>query len=210
MFSPLRHAGYRHLFTAQVAALLGTGMATVALGLLAHDLAGANAGEVLGMALAIKMIAYIGVAPFASALAARLPRKALLVSLDVVRACVAGALPFVGEAWEVYALMTVLYVASAAFTPAFQAMIPDLLPDEAEYTKALSLSRLAADLESVASPVLAAVLLAFMSYNNLFAGTSLGFVISALFVVTAALPVLTQTAQKPSSSGSRAGFACSL
>ena len=52
--------------------------------------------------------------------------------------------------------MTVLYVASAAFTPAFQAMIPDLLPDEAEYTKALSLSRLAADLESVASPVLAA------------------------------------------------------
>ena len=197
MFSPLRHAGYRHLFTAQVAALLGTGMATVALGLLAHDLAGANAGEVLGMALAIKMIAYIGVAPFASALAARLPRKALLVSLDVVRACVAGALPFVGEAWEVYALMTVLYVASAAFTPAFQAMIPDLLPDEAEYTKALSLSRLASDLESVASPVLAAVLLAFMSYNNLFAGTSLGFVISALFVVTAALPVLTQTAQKP-------------
>src|SRR3989338_1441923 len=73
MFSPLRHAGYRHLFIAQVAALLGTGMATVALGLLAHDLAGANAGEVLGMALAIKMIAYIGVAPFASALAATLP-----------------------------------------------------------------------------------------------------------------------------------------
>lgn len=75
MFSPLRHAGYRHLFIAQVAALLGTGMATVALGLLAHDLAGANAGEVLGMALAIKMIAYIGVAPFASALAARLPAR---------------------------------------------------------------------------------------------------------------------------------------
>ena len=197
MFSPLRHAGYRHLFIAQVAALLGTGMATVALSLLAHDLAGANAGEVLGMALAIKMIAYIGVAPFASALAARLPRKTLLVSLDVVRACVAAALPFVGEAWQVYALMTALYVASAAFTPAFQAMIPDLLPDEGEYTKALSLSRLAADLESVASPVLAAVLLAFMSYNNLFAGTALGFVISAAFVVSAALPVLTQTIQKP-------------
>ena len=150
MFSPLRNAAYRHLFIAQVAALLGTGMATVALGLLAHDLAGANAGEILGAALAIKMIAYIGVAPFASALAARLPRKTLLVCLDIVRAGVAVALPFVGQAWQVYALMTVLYVASAAFTPAFQAMIPDLLSDEAEYTKALSLSRLAADLESVA------------------------------------------------------------
>lgn len=188
MLSPLRNKAYRHLFIAQVAALLGTGLATVALGLLAHDLAGASAGEILGIALSIKMIAYIGVAPFASALAARLPRKMLLVALDLVRAGVAVALPFVGEAWQVYGLMTVLYVASAAFTPAFQAMIPDLLDDEAEYTKALSLSRLAADLESVASPVLAAVLLAFISYHDLFAGTAVGFVVSALFVVTAALP----------------------
>ncbi len=197
MFSPLRHPGYRHLFIAQVSALLGTGMATVALGLLAYDLAGANAGEILGAALAIKMVAYIGVAPFASALSARLPRKALLVSLDVVRAGVAAALPFVGEAWQVYALMTVLYVASAAFTPAFQAMIPDLLPDEGEYTKALSLSRLAADLESVASPVMAALLLAVMSYNNLFAGTAVGFFVSALFVITAVLPKVGQAIQKP-------------
>ncbi len=197
MFSPLRHAAYRNLFTAQVAALLGTGMATVALGLLAFDLAGADAGQVLGAALAIKMVAYIGVAPFASALSARLPRKTLLVSLDVVRAGVAVSLPFVSEPWQVYGLMTVLYVASAAFTPAFQAMIPDLLPDEAEYTKALSLSRLAADLESVASPVLAALLLAFISYNNLFVGTALGFVVSALFVVGASLPVLSRIQPKP-------------
>lgn len=86
MFSPLAHRGYRHLFIAQVAALLGTGLATIALGLLAHRLAGANAGEVLAMVLSIKMVAYIGVAPFASAIAARLPRKTLLVLLDLVRA----------------------------------------------------------------------------------------------------------------------------
>lgn len=197
MVSPLRFASYRNLFTAQVAALLGTGMAIVALGLLAQDLAGAGAGEVLGIALAIKMIAYVGVAPFASPLAARVPQKALLVSLDIVRAGVAAALPLVGEAWQAYALMTVLYVASAAFTPAFQAMIPDLLEDEAEYTKALSLSRLAADLESVVSPVLAALLLAVMTYNNLFAGTAIGFSISALFVVSAALPTRSAARQLP-------------
>lgn len=197
MFSPLRNAAYRHLFTAQVAALLGTGLATVALSLLAHDLAGASAGEILGVALAIKMVAYIGVAPFASALAAKLPRKTLLVTLDLVRAGVAVALPFVGQAWQVYALMTVLYVASAAFTPAFQAMIPDLLEDEAEYTKALSLSRLAADLESVVSPVLAALLLAFISYHDLFAGTAVGFFVSAGFVLTAALPLATALPARP-------------
>ena len=188
MFSPLRNRAYRHLFIAQVAALLGTGMATVALGLLAHDLAGASAGEVLGAVLSIKMVAYIGVAPFASAIASKLPRKTLLVSLDLVRAAVAVALPFAREPWQIYGLMTVLYIASAAFTPAFQAMIPDLLEDEGEYTKALSLSRLAADLESVASPVLAAVLLSVISFNNLFLGTALGFVLSAGFVVTAILP----------------------
>lgn len=197
MFSPLRNRAYRHLFIAQVAALLGTGMATVALGLLAHDLAGASAGEILGAVLSIKMVAYVGVAPFASAIATKLPRKTLLVSLDVVRALVAVALPFVHEPWQVYGLMTVLYIASAAFTPAFQAMIPDLLEDEAEYTKALSLSRLAADLESVASPILAAVLLSVISFNNLFLGTALGFMLSAGFVVTANLPQISSAQQLP-------------
>ena len=197
MLAPLKNRAYRHLFAAQVAALLGTGLATVALGLLAHDLAGAQAGEILGAALAIKMVCYVGVAPVASALAASMPRKTLLVGLDLVRSGVALALPFVSEAWQIYALMTVLYLASAAFTPAFQAMIPDVLPDEADYTKALSLSRLAADLESVASPVLAAVLLAFVSYSNLFAGTALGFAISAALVVSAALPRLQSLNQRP-------------
>ena len=76
-------------------------------------------------------------------------------------------------------------------------MIPDVLPDEADYTKALSLSRLAADLESVASPVLAAVLLAFLSYSDLFAGTALGFAISAALVVSAVLPRLQTLNQRP-------------
>ncbi len=197
MLSPLANAAYRHLFAAQVSALLGTGLATIALGLLAHDLAGAQAGEILGAALAIKMVCYVSVAPIASAIAANVPRKTLLVGLDLVRALVAIALPFVTEAWQIYALMTVLYVASAAFTPAFQAMIPDILPDEADYTKALSLSRLAGDLESVASPILAAALLGFMSYNNLFAGTSLGFVLSAILVISAVLPALSNAQQRP-------------
>lgn len=69
MLSVLKHRTYRHLFYAQVIALIGTGLATVALGLLAYDIAGADAGLVLGTALAIKMLAYIGIAPIASAFA---------------------------------------------------------------------------------------------------------------------------------------------
>ncbi|BDB30596.1 hypothetical protein CTP10_R80130 (plasmid) [Cupriavidus sp. P-10] len=51
MLDVLTNRIYRHLFLAQVIALVGTGLATVALGLLAYDLAGANAGSVLGTAL---------------------------------------------------------------------------------------------------------------------------------------------------------------
>lgn len=188
MLAILRNRTYRHLFLAQVIALVGTGLSTVALGLLAFELAGAEAGAVLGTALAIKMIAYVGVAPIASAFTERVPRRAMLVALDLVRAGVAVLLPFVTEIWQVYVLIFVLQSASAAFTPTFQATIPDILPDEKEYTRALSLSRLTYDLESVVSPILAAALLAFISFHNLFAGTVIGFLVSAALVVLVVLP----------------------
>ena len=188
MLDVLRNRTYRRLFLAQVIALLGTGLATVALGLLAFDLAGDRAGAVLGTALAIKMIAYVAVAPVAGAFAEVLPRRAMLVTLDVIRAAVALCLPFVTEIWQVYVLIFVLQSASAAFTPAFQATIPDVLPAEKDYTRALSLSRLAYDLESLVSPILAAALLTVISFHSLFAGTVFGFLASAALVVSVTLP----------------------
>ena len=117
MLSILANRGYRHLFLAQVIALIGTGLATVALALLAYDIAGPEAGAVLGTALAIKMAAYIGVAPIVGAYASHLPRRAFLISMDVVRAAVALVLPFVDQVWQIYLLIFVLQSASAAFTP---------------------------------------------------------------------------------------------
>lgn len=188
MLDILKNRTYRHLFLAQVIALIGTGLATVALGLLAYDIAGAHAGAVLGTALAIKMIAYVGVAPIAGAFAEVLPRRPMLVVLDLVRAAVAVCLPFVTEVWQVYTLIFVLQSASAAFTPTFQATIPDVLPEEKDYTRALSLSRLAYDLESLVSPMLAAALLTVISFHALFAGTVIGFLASAALVVSVRLP----------------------
>ena len=188
MFSVLSNRTYRHLFAAQVIALVGTGLATVALGLLAWDLAGGEAGQVLGTALAIKMFAYVTLSPVAQAFADRISRRNLLVGLNLIRAIVAAALPFVTEVWQIYGLIFLLQAASAGFTPAFQATIPDVLPDEEEYTKALSLSRLAYDLESLLSPMLAAVLLTMVSFPVLFGGTVIGFVASAALVLSVTLP----------------------
>ncbi|TNB47344.1 MFS transporter [Martelella lutilitoris] len=188
MLDLLADRTYRHLFLAQIVALLGTGLATVALGLLAYDLAGEGAAMVLGTVFTIKMVAYVGIAPIAAAFADRVNRRRLLVALDLVRAASALALPFVSAVWQVYLLIFLLQSASAAFTPTFQATIPDVLQDEARFTRALSLSRLAYDLENIASPTLAALLLAVMSYNALFLGTVAGFLASALLVVSVLLP----------------------
>jgi len=191
MLRVLRNPTYAKLFSAQVIALLGTGLLTVALGLLAFDIAGDAAGSVLGTALTIKMVAYVGVAPLIAAVVDRLPKKAVLITADVVRLAIALLLPFVTEAWQIYVLVFVLQSASATFTPAFQSLIPAVLPEAADYTRALSLSRLAYDLEALLSPTIAAALLVVISYNNLFVGTSVGFACSAILVLLSRLPAPT-------------------
>ncbi|MDQ7992919.1 MAG: MFS transporter, partial [Propionicimonas sp.] len=188
MLSVLGNRVYRRLFTAQVVALAGTGLATVALGLVAYDLDPERAGGVLGTALAIKMVAYVLVAPLATAALARWPRRRVLVSADLLRLVVALTLPFVAAVWQVYLLVFLLQAASATFTPIFQSVIPDVLTDEADFTSALSLSRLAYDLESVLSPALTAVLLLVVPAADLFFGTAAGFAASAALIVSTAVP----------------------
>lgn len=78
----LANRTYRHLFTAQVIALVGTGLMTVALGLLAFRIAGNQAGAVLNTAFAIKMIAYVEVVPIVGGFANRLPRRAFLAETE--------------------------------------------------------------------------------------------------------------------------------
>ncbi|MFZ5963338.1 MFS transporter [Thalassococcus sp. BH17M4-6] len=185
-----RNPVYARLFAAQVVALTGSGLLTVALGLLAFDLAGGQAGAVLGLVYTIKMLAYVGLSPLAQAWAVRWPRRTVLVGADLVRAAVALCLPFVTEVWQVYGLVFALQCASATFTPAYQATLPDVLPNEGDYTRALSLSRLAYDLENLSSPALAGLLLGVMSYSGLFVGTTLGFLASAALVLSVTLPAI--------------------
>lgn len=188
MRSVFANVTYRHLFAAQIVALLGTGLLTIGLGLFAYDLAGSQGGQVLGIAMTVKMLAYVFVSPVMAALTAGLSRRSLLVAADLVRAGVAVCLPFVTDVWQIYVLVFVLQAASATFTPTFQSIIPDVLTQEREYTRALSLSRLAYNLESVISPMLAALLLVVLSYSDLFVGTVAGFLLSAVLVISTKIP----------------------
>ncbi|MFC9896461.1 MFS transporter [Nocardia sp. NPDC127579] len=189
-----QHRDYRKLFTAQVSALFGTGLTTVALGLLAYELAGADAAAVLGTALTIKMFVYVTLAPVVAAFAHRLPRRSFLVTLNGIRGAIVLGLPFIDQVWQIYVLIAILQAASAAFTPTYQAIIPDILPDEHDYTRALSAAQLAATMETLLSPMLAAAALTLISFHWLFVGTAIGFAVSAALVLATRIPHSTATA----------------
>ncbi len=188
LLRPVRNPVYRRLFSAQVIALIGTGLSTVALALLAFDLAGDDAGIVLGFALALKMVAYVLVSPVAAALTRNVSRRRLLIGLDLGRAGLVLLIPFVDSVWQVFVLIFLLNACSAGFTPTFQAAIPDVLEDADTYTEALSLSRLAYELEALLSPVLAAALLGLVSYGALFSLNGVAFLISASIVAGTLIP----------------------
>jgi len=97
--------------------------------------------------------------------------------------------------WQIYLLIFLLNLFSAGFKPVFAATIPDILPEERVYTRALSLSRLAYDLENLLSPTLAGIALLFVTYTGLFAANSVAFVVSALLIVLTPLPASRRVAR---------------
>lgn len=202
-----RDSTYRAVYLGQVLSILGTGLATVALGLLAYEFSGEAAGAVLGLAMAIRMAANMGVSTIASGFVSRFSRRKTLVAMDIVRASVAMLLPFITEVWQIFVLIFVLQSASAVASPVIQAAIPDIFPDERRYTKALTMTRLAYDVESVASPVIAGLLLYFMTFHNLFFGTAAGFLASATLISVSGLKSNSVARGGEALARIRAGFA---
>ncbi|MCX7288296.1 MAG: MFS transporter [Rhodobacterales bacterium] len=181
---------YYRLFVAYVLALLATGVVTVALALLAYDLAGEESGAVLGTALSLKMLAYIVAAPFVGAILLHVPSKPLLIALDLLRAGSLLLLPFVSETWQVFVLVFVFALASAVFTLAYQTVVPYLLANQKDYTQSLARSRIASELESSISPMLAAGLLLVFASRGVFMVTAVAFLLSAWLISRMHIPAL--------------------
>jgi MFS family permease len=179
---------YYRLFVAYILALLATGVATVALALFAFDLAGDESGTVIGTALSLKMAAYIIAAPFVGFLVRHLPRKPLLIALDLVRAGSLVALPFVTHIWQVFALVFVFALASAVFTLVYQSVVPYLLANQTDYTKSLARSRIASELDSSISPLLAAGLLLALDARGVFVASAAMLLVSAWLVSRMRIP----------------------
>ncbi len=179
---------YYRLFAGYVVALFATGIATVALALLAFDLSGDESGSVLGTALSIKMLAYVVAAPISAALTERLPRKSLLIALDLIRAGSLGLLPFATSPGQLYGLVFVFALASATFTLVYMTVVPYLLGNAEDYARSLGRSRIASELDGAIAPMLAAGLLVVATVSGVFLISTLAFLASALLVWRADLP----------------------
>ena len=196
MLSVLSEKSFRNLFFAQNFSLLGNGLATIAISLLAFDLAGRNAALILSGLFTIKMLIYVIFSPFAGAIADKFDTKKYLIIQDVIRAIAAFGLIFAREIWHLYIIIVLIYLSTAAFTPIYQSAIPKIFKDETDYTKALSLFRIAQDMENILSYALATLLLLFLNYNLLFVGTFIGYFVSALLISGIIFPFLSKTSGK--------------
>lgn len=195
MSSPLfRNRNYLLLFGAQIISLTGSGVTTIALALFAYQMVGgATAATVIGNALMLRILAFLLFSQLAGILADRANRKAILIIADIVRCGLLALFPFVTEVWQIYAMIFAINAATAFFTPVYEASIPQVV-GEAHYVKALSWSRVAVDVEALAAPMIAGLLIAMMGLRWVFWFDAATYLISAALVAMTLLPRLAASA----------------
>lgn len=175
------------LFGAQLTSLLGSGVTSVALAAFAYQLVGRNATVVVGTALTLRILAFVTLSPVAGVLADRVDRKRMLVVADALRVLLLGAFPFITAVWQVYALIFAINAVTAFFTPTFEASLPEVVGEHL-YTRAVALSRVATDLESVGGPLVAGVLIALVGVRWAFWFDGLTYLASAVLVWRSRMP----------------------
>jgi MFS family permease len=133
LLRPLRNRDFRLLWTGMTVSLTGDGMFLVALAWQVYDLSNTPAALAgVGIAMTGAHVVFLLVGGVVSD---RVDRRRIMVGADLVR-CVAlalmGALSLSGalELWHVVAIAGVYGGGTAFFGPAFDAVVPELVPED--------------------------------------------------------------------------------
>jgi MFS family permease len=161
-----RHPPYARLWTGAFVSNVGTWMETVAIGIYVTDKTGQAAWTGTVAAAAFVPIAILG--PVGGALADRIPRRSLLMTTTLVQTGLAALLTtlFVVGAPSAPVVTAIVFgggIASALGFPAYQAMLPDLVPPD-DLASAMALSSAQYNLGRVVGPAVAGIVIATGGY----------------------------------------------
>jgi MFS family permease len=133
LLSPLRFRNFAVLWAGMTVSLLGDGIFLIAVAWESFVLWNApTALAIVSIGMTIPTIAFL---LFGGVVSDRYDRRVVMGCADGLRALAVGAialLVFSGQLqfWELVALVALYGVGTAFFTPAFEAIVPDLLPDD--------------------------------------------------------------------------------
>ena len=197
----LLSSGFAYVWWGQVVSQVGDGISKLALLWFVYSVTGSPLKTsiigILQTAPAIVLAPLIGVA------VDRLPKKALLITSDLVRAVVIGLIP----CWmsvdsftvsSLYILVTLHAVATAIFGPALTAAVPSLVV-QSQYTSANALLQITTSLGIILGPALSGLGIAALSSQEVLCLNALTYVISAACFVPIrfAPPVLSLVSCSP-------------
>jgi len=180
----LRHRNFRLLWAGQLARGIGSWMQNVAMPLLIVSLGG-SAPE-LGILAAVQFGPVLVLAPVGGVLADRLPKRRLIIGLQVLSALQAAALTAIvitgrAEVWSVLALAAVFGVVNSAEMPVRWAYVAELV-DREDLPNAIALHSAAFNTTRVVGPAVAGMLIAFVSTSSAFACAAAAAVLTAAMI----------------------------
>jgi DHA3 family tetracycline resistance protein-like MFS transporter len=185
LLAPLRHRDFRRLWFGMTLSLVGDGAFLVAMTWQVYILSNTpTALAFVGIAMSVPTIVLLLVG---GAVSDRVDRRRLMVASDLIRAGAVGLLAVLtltgGLAlWHVVAVCAVYGAATAFFNPAFDAIVPDLLP-AAELPQANALDQLVRPIAfRLAGPAIGGFLVASIGAGSAFALDATTFLVSAMAV----------------------------
>ena len=131
LLTPLRHRDFRVLWLGMAVSLVGDGIFLVAIAWESYALWNAPAAlSIVGIAMTVPTVAFLLIGGVVSD---RRDRRLVMAWADVLRAvavAVLATLVLVGALrfWELVVLVGLYGIGTAFFTPAFEAIVPELLP----------------------------------------------------------------------------------
>lgn len=181
----IRNRRYFPLWLGQLISNLGDTLHYIALVIWVYQRTGSSL--VVAGAVFFEVVPVILVAPVAGVLIDRLPRKAVLVGSDVVRALLVLALLATTELWQIYGIVALLAVTGLFFNPAVSATLPTLL-DADDLLAANSVSWSTGRLVQIIGSALAAGVIAAIGAEAAFVFNAATFLISALLLLLLPVP----------------------